>query len=60
MRNNTSMKFRNVLVSVSALWEITGNGHHSVHGHGEDGKIERHLGKKPRREEAAEGLSFIL
>lgn len=54
------MKFRNVLVSVSALWEITGNGHHSVHGHGEDGKIERHLGKKPRREEAAEGLSFIL
>lgn len=54
------MKFRNVLVSVSAQWEIAGNGQCGFHGHGEGGKIERYLRKKPCREESPEGLTFIL
>lgn len=43
------MNFRNVLVSVSVQWEITGSKHH---GCGKERKVDRYLSREPCREES--------
>lgn len=43
------MNLRNVLVSVSVQWEITGNKHH---GYGKERKIDRCLRREPWGEES--------